>query len=67
MYAIHVQSDQPDHPLVWQETPDPDFGPDDVLVEIHATALIAPICFSAPGAIRRHQGRQTFWGWRWRG
>jgi putative PIG3 family NAD(P)H quinone oxidoreductase len=39
MYAIHVQSDQPDRPLVWQETANPTCGPDDVLVDIHATAL----------------------------
>lgn len=39
MYAIHVQSDQPDRPLVWQETADPTCGPDEVLVDIHATAL----------------------------
>lgn len=39
MYAIHVQSDLPDRPLVWQETADPPCGPDDVLVDIHATAL----------------------------
>lgn len=39
MYAIHVQSDQPDRPLVWQEREDPSYGPDEVLVEIHATAL----------------------------
>jgi putative PIG3 family NAD(P)H quinone oxidoreductase len=39
MYAIHVQTDQPDRPLVWQETADPVYGPDDVLVDVHATAL----------------------------
>lgn len=39
MYAIHVQSDQPDRPLVWQERSDPTYGPDEVLVDIHATAL----------------------------
>ena len=39
MYAIQVQSDQPDRPMVWQETADPSCGPDDVLVNIHATAL----------------------------
>jgi putative PIG3 family NAD(P)H quinone oxidoreductase len=39
MYAIQVQSDQPDRPLVWQEVPDPTYGADDVLVDIHATAL----------------------------
>jgi putative PIG3 family NAD(P)H quinone oxidoreductase len=39
MYAIHVQSDQPDRPLVWQERADPTYGPDEVLVDIHATAL----------------------------
>lgn len=39
MYAIHVLADQPDRPLVWQETADPTYGPDEVLVDIHATAL----------------------------
>jgi tumor protein p53-inducible protein 3 len=39
MYAIHVQSDTPDRLLVWQEMPDPTFGPDDVLVDVYATAL----------------------------
>lgn len=39
MQAIHVDTTQPNRPLVWQETPDPAFGPDEVLVEIHATAL----------------------------
>ncbi len=39
MYAIQVQSDQPDRPLVWQETADPTIGPDEVLVDVHATAL----------------------------
>lgn len=39
MYAIHVQNDQPDRPLVWQETDDPTYRPDEVLVDIHATAL----------------------------
>ncbi len=39
MYAIQVQTDQPDRPLIWQETPDPPYGPDEVLVDIHATAL----------------------------
>jgi tumor protein p53-inducible protein 3 len=39
MQAIHVDTTQPNRPLVWQETPDPTFGPDEVLVEIHATAL----------------------------
>lgn len=39
MYAIHVQSNQPDRPLVWQETADPAYSADEVLVDIHATAL----------------------------
>jgi putative PIG3 family NAD(P)H quinone oxidoreductase len=39
MNAIHVDATQPDRPLVWRETPDPVVGPDEVLVEIHATAL----------------------------
>ena len=39
MHAIHVQTDHPDRPLVWQGAPDPVVGPDDVLVDIHATAL----------------------------
>lgn len=39
MQAIQVQSDQEGNPLVWQEVPDPTYGPDKVLVDIHATAL----------------------------
>lgn len=39
MYAIQVQSNLPDRPLVWQETPDPQYSADEVLVDIHATAL----------------------------
>jgi tumor protein p53-inducible protein 3 len=39
MYAIHVQKDSPDRLLVWQEMPDPICGADDVLVDVHATAL----------------------------
>src|SRR5690606_20994594 len=39
MYAIHVLSDQPGRPLVWQETDEPLVGPEDVLVEVYATAL----------------------------
>ena len=39
MYAIQVLSDQPGRPVVWQPTPDPIIGPDEVLVDIHATAL----------------------------
>jgi NADPH:quinone reductase-like Zn-dependent oxidoreductase len=39
MKAIHVQSDQENRPLVWQEIADPEHGPDEVLVDIHATAL----------------------------
>ncbi len=39
MKAITVQSDQPGNPMVWSEVPDPEFGPDEVLVDIHATAL----------------------------
>jgi putative PIG3 family NAD(P)H quinone oxidoreductase len=39
MKAIQVQTDKEGRPLVWQETPDPTFGADEVLVDIHATAL----------------------------
>lgn len=39
MHAIHVDTTQTDRPLVWRETADPPFGPDEVLVNIHATAL----------------------------
>jgi putative PIG3 family NAD(P)H quinone oxidoreductase len=39
MKAIQIQPELPDRPLVWQETPDPTYGPDEVLVAIHATAL----------------------------
>jgi putative PIG3 family NAD(P)H quinone oxidoreductase len=39
MKAIHVLSDQPGRPLAWRETARPDYGPDDVLVNVHAAAL----------------------------
>ena len=39
MHAIHIQSDQAGRPLVWQPAPDPIIAPDEVLVDIHATAL----------------------------
>jgi putative PIG3 family NAD(P)H quinone oxidoreductase len=39
MKAIRVQSDQAGQPLVWTETPDPTYGPDEALVDIYATAL----------------------------
>lgn len=39
MKAISVDVTRPGRPLVWQDAPDPTFGPDEVLVEIHATAL----------------------------
>ncbi|MCL4861207.1 MAG: NAD(P)H-quinone oxidoreductase [Caldilineaceae bacterium] len=39
MNAIHVDATKEGRPLVWQATPDPSIGPDEVLVDIHATAL----------------------------
>jgi len=39
MKAIYVDATQPDRPLRWQERADPVFGPDEVLVDIYATAL----------------------------
>jgi putative PIG3 family NAD(P)H quinone oxidoreductase len=39
MKAIIVQTDQENRPLKWADVPDPEYGPDEVLVEIHATAL----------------------------
>ena len=39
MKAITVQSDQTDNPLVWTEVPDPEYAADEVLVDVHATAL----------------------------
>lgn len=39
MKAIHVDTTREDRPLLWQETAEPTFGPDEVLVEIYATAL----------------------------
>ncbi len=39
MKAIVVQSDQENRPLIWQEVADPMYGPDEVLVDIHAAAL----------------------------
>jgi len=39
MKAIMIQSDQENNPLVWQEVPAPTYSEDEVLVDIHATAL----------------------------
>jgi tumor protein p53-inducible protein 3 len=39
MHAIYVDASHPDRPLVWQTTPDPVPGADEVIVDIHATAL----------------------------
>lgn len=39
MYAIAVQEDHPDRPLIWQESADPVIGPDEVRVAVHAAAL----------------------------
>jgi putative PIG3 family NAD(P)H quinone oxidoreductase len=39
MKAIVVHREQEGNPLVWENVPDPEFGPDEVLVKIHAAAL----------------------------
>ncbi|MFN8495079.1 MAG: NAD(P)H-quinone oxidoreductase [Caldilineaceae bacterium] len=39
MKAIQVDTTQTGRPLVWQETADPTFGPDEVLVDVQTTAL----------------------------
>ena len=39
MKAIVVQNDQPGDPLAWTEVPDPGYASDEVLVDVHATAL----------------------------
>ena len=39
MKAIVIQTEQQGRPAVWAEVPSPTFGPDEVLVDIHATAL----------------------------
>lgn len=39
MKAILVESPGSDSRLVWSEVPDPVYGPDEVLVDVHATAL----------------------------
>ncbi len=39
MKAIVVKTEQPGSPLVWQDVPAPEFGPAEVLVNVHATAL----------------------------
>ena len=39
MKAIVVHTEQEGNPLVWEDVPDPQFGPDEVLVKIHAAAL----------------------------
>jgi putative PIG3 family NAD(P)H quinone oxidoreductase len=39
MRAIHVLITEKDQPMVWQERDDPDFGPDDVLVDVYAASV----------------------------
>ena len=39
MKAIVVDSESEGYPLSWEEVPDPAYGPDEVLVDIHATAV----------------------------
>ncbi len=39
MKAIVIQTEQENKPLVWQDVPNPIYAPDEVLVNIHATAL----------------------------
>lgn len=39
MKAIVIQTGQDGHPLAWQDVPDPDYTADEVLVDIHASAL----------------------------
>ncbi len=39
MKAIVVDSTSQGHPLKWEEVPDPEYGPDEVLVDIHATSV----------------------------
>ena len=39
MKAIVIQTEQKNKPLAWQEVPDPTYGADEVLVDVHATAL----------------------------
>ena len=39
MKAIVVDENSPDRSLHWQEVPDPECGPEEVLVDIHATAV----------------------------
>lgn len=39
MKAITVQTELPDRPLAWKEAPDPVYGPEEVMVDVHATAL----------------------------
>ena len=39
MNAIVVDEDSPQHQLIWQQVPDPDPGPEEVLVDICATAV----------------------------
>lgn len=39
MHATQVDTEREGRPLVWREVEDPTWGPDETLVEIHATAL----------------------------
>ncbi|RME97377.1 MAG: NAD(P)H-quinone oxidoreductase [Chloroflexi bacterium] len=49
MKAIVVQTEQEGHPLAWQDVPEPGYGPDEVLVKIHATALNRADLFQRAG------------------
>ena len=39
MKAIIIQTEQENNPVQWQDVPDPTYGPDEVLVDIYASAL----------------------------
>jgi putative PIG3 family NAD(P)H quinone oxidoreductase len=39
MKAIVIDENSPDRPLHWREVPDPEIGPEEVLVDVHATAV----------------------------
>lgn len=49
MKAIRVIAENGGPQLVWQEVADPDYGPDEVLVAIHASALNRADLFQAAG------------------
>jgi hypothetical protein len=66
MKAIHVETESEGRPLVWAEADDLLPGPDEVLVENHATPVNRPTCRNETATTRRPPVRRISWAWTWR-